>query len=76
MILDVVPAPDGTWLASVGRDGAVRISDPADGGVWAAIRLDSDVAHCVVNPVRPQLVVAGSRYVYFLDIAGVERARR
>lgn len=64
---DVAVAPDGSWLASVGSDGTVRVFDPR-GQVWASIRLDSELAHCVINPARPQLVVAGSRHVYFLDL--------
>lgn len=51
--------PDGSWLASVGAYGAARVFDPY-GNVWASIRLDSQLTHCVVNPKRPQLVVAGS----------------
>jgi WD40 repeat protein len=65
--VDVVIAPNGTWLATVGRNGSVRLSDP-HGDVWAALRLDSQLGYCVLNPARPQLVVAGSRHVYFLDI--------
>jgi len=63
--LDV--APDGSWLTTVGWGGAVRIFDPY-GHVWASIRLGSQVSRCVINPARPQLVVAGSRHVYFLNI--------
>jgi WD40 repeat protein len=65
--LDLAVAPDGSWLASVGRDGAVRVFNP-HGHVWASIRLDSQASHCVINPARAQLVVAGSRHIYFLDI--------
>ncbi|TWP48468.1 WD40 repeat domain-containing protein [Lentzea tibetensis] len=33
----MVLAPDGTWLASAGRDGVVRIWDPATGGPLASL---------------------------------------
>jgi WD40 repeat protein/tetratricopeptide (TPR) repeat protein len=65
--LDIAVAPDGSWLASVGRDGAVRVFGPHS-EVWASIRLGSQLRRCLVNPARPQLVVAGSRHVYFLDV--------
>jgi hypothetical protein len=67
IMLDVAVAADGSWLASVGRDGVVQVFDP-DGRHLAAVRLNSQLGHCVVNPARPQLVVAGSRHVYFLDV--------
>ena len=36
-LTQVAIAPDGTWLASVGRDGTVRIWDPATGQQKAAL---------------------------------------
>lgn len=64
---DVAVAPDCSWLASVSNDGVVRMFDP-QGRTRASIRVDSNLAHCVVNPARPQIVAAGARHVYFLDI--------
>jgi WD40 repeat protein len=64
---DLAVSQDGSWLASTDRGGAVRVIDPY-GHVWASVRLDSHVARCVINPARPQLVAAGSRHVYFLDM--------
>jgi WD40 repeat protein len=72
VVLGVAVAPDGSWLASVSRDGAVRVTDP-HGRALAAIRLDGDASHCVLNPTRPQLVVAGA-HVYFLDLIGLPAA--
>lgn len=73
-VLDLAVAPDGSWLASVSSDGAVKCFTP-QGKVWASVRLDSGATRCVINPVRPQLMVAGSRHVFFLDVhQGFERS--
>jgi WD40 repeat protein len=68
IVSDVAIAPNGAWLASAGQDGSVLLSDPSDGRILAATRVDGRLRHCVVNPTRPQVVVAGSGHIYFLNV--------
>lgn len=67
-VTGVAIAPDGSWMMTVGDLGCVRLFDP-EAAVWASLRLDSRLEHCVINPARPQVVVAGSNHVYFLDVS-------
>jgi WD40 repeat protein len=67
-VTGVAIAPDGSWIMTVGDLGGVRLFDP-EAEVWASLRLDSRLEHCVINPARPQVVVAGSNHVYFLDVS-------
>ena len=60
----VAIAPDGTWLASVGDDGSVRIWDPATGGISALMRVDRPLEDCAWSPSGQSLAAAGGAGLY------------
>jgi WD40 repeat protein len=60
----VAIAPDGTWLASVGYDGSVRIWDPVTGGISAVMRVDSRLEDCAWSPSSQSLAAAGEAGLY------------
>ena len=60
----VAIAPDGTWLASAGRDGSVRIWDPVTGGISAVMRVDSWLEDCAWSPSSQSLAAAGGAGLY------------
>ena len=63
----VAIAPDGTWLATGGRDdGTVRIwaADGAHSSGVTAIRVDGDVSSCAWFPGSTDLGIGGNRGLY------------
>jgi WD40 repeat protein len=60
----VAIAPDGTWLATTGSDGSVRIWDAATGAAGAMIRLDNSADSCAWSPRGESLVVGGHAGIY------------
>jgi hypothetical protein len=60
----VAIAPDGTWLASAGGDGSVRIWDPVTGGISAVMRVDSRLEDCAWSPSSQSLAAAGEAGLY------------
>jgi WD40 repeat protein len=67
-------APDGSWLASVGDDGTVRIWDAATGQARALMRLDNRVYACAWLGTNG-LAVGGLVGLYLFDfLAGTAPA--
>jgi hypothetical protein len=62
----VVVAPDGSWLASGGRDGTVRIWDAVTGHTRALMRVDSNIVACEWLG-SDALVVGGSAGLYLFS---------
>ena len=62
----VAIAPDGTWLATAGDDGTVRIwavgGAPSSG--VTAIQVDGDVWGCAWFPGSTNLCIGGNRGLY------------
>ena len=65
MVRAMAIAPDGSWLASVGKDGTVRIWDPAADGISAVMRVDSPLGDCAWSPSSQSLAAAGGVGLYY-----------
>jgi WD40 repeat protein len=63
VVAAVAVAPDGSWLASGGWDGTVRIWDAANGHARALMRVDSNIIACAWLGSNA-LVVGGSAGLY------------
>jgi WD40 repeat protein len=53
-------SPDGTWLATTGSDGTVRIRDAVAGAAVAMMRVEESAATCAWSPRGHVLAVGGS----------------
>ena len=62
----VAIAPDGTWLATGGGDGTVRIwaADGSSSSSATAIRVNGDVSGCAWFPGSTDLCITGNRGLY------------
>jgi WD40 repeat protein len=61
-------APDGSWLASTGFDGQVRIWDVQSARRTMSVRTGHTLNHVLTGRVR--VVAAGDRGPYFLAVVG------
>jgi WD40 repeat protein len=60
--------PDGSWLASAGDDGSVRVWRPADATLLTAFRTDDHLAFICPVPRRPSwLAVGGTKGLYIFE---------
>ena len=61
-------SPDGSWLASAGEDGTVRLWSAADGALLTALRSDDRLAVCCWLPRQaPSLALGGSKSIYLVE---------
>jgi WD40 repeat protein len=60
----VAVGPDGSWLASAGNDGTVRLWNVADGGSTVVIRVDGPLFGCAVFPDGRCVAAVGSAGIY------------
>ena len=71
-VQELAVAPDGSWLASAGRDGTVQIWDlfPTPGAV-AALRVDGALTALLVTK-GDALIAAGDHGPYWLRLSNVD----
>jgi WD40 repeat protein len=67
-VLAVAVAPDGTWLATAGLDGTVRIWDATTGGPGPLMRVDGALRGCACLTGGAGLVVVGDAGVYVFEL--------
>jgi hypothetical protein len=59
-------APDGSWLASAGNDGGVRILDPITGTPLTSLRVEDCLFHLLAASTT--IAAAGEHGPYFLAL--------
>jgi WD40 repeat protein len=59
-------APDGSWLASAGHDGQIRIWDPTAGAPLSSLRVAGRLSHLLLAATT--IVAAGDHGPYFLTL--------
>jgi WD40 repeat protein len=62
-----VVAPDGSWLASTGYDGELRIWDPTTGTALTSLRVAGGLFRLLLTSTT--IAAAGEHGLYFLTLS-------